>query len=135
MSRLNSSILRSVLPQSVVSPIQLANAAILDSTTDTITATPSGTQTTALLLVSVINRVTVVATGADAVRLPPALAGMKITVSNAATNSLDVFPSSATQGGVTGGDSINALSVNAAYAQATGRITFMCFTTGVWETA
>lgn len=135
MSRLNTSFVRNVLATSVTSPIQQVNSAILESSSDTLTATPSGTQTTALLLVSIQNRVTVVATSGDAVSLPPALAGAQITISNANANALNVFPSSATQGGVTGGDSINALSANTAYSQVTGRVTFCCYTTGVWQTA
>jgi hypothetical protein len=135
MPRLFTQIAHNVLPSVAGAPAQSVDNIPLDSTADALTATASGTQTTALLLTSKANRITTVATGADAVRLPPALAGVSITVSNAATNSMDVFPSSAAQGGVTGGDSINALSANAAYAQATGRQTFTCFTTGVWETA
>jgi hypothetical protein len=136
MARLFTQFAHNVLPSSVgVSPTQSVDNVPLDSSTDTITATASGTQTTAVLLTTKVNRITVVASGSDAVRLPPALAGVSIVVSNAATNSAAVFPSSATQGGVTGGDAINALSQNSAYTLATGRQTFICFTTGTWETA
>ena len=135
MTRVNTSLYRSMLPGLVISPVQYGNIAVLDVTADALTAVASGTQTTALLLSAILNRITTVVTGGDAVRLPPSLAGMKITISNAAANAVNVFPSSAAQGGVTGGDSINALSQNTAYSQATGRTTFYCYTTGVWQTA
>jgi hypothetical protein len=113
------------------------NLALVDSVSDGLTATASGTQTTALLLVSKLNRITTVASAGDAVRLPPAIAGISITVRNAATtNAMNVYPSSAAQGGVTGGDAINALGANAAYSQtvAANTVTFRCYTTGIWST-
>jgi hypothetical protein len=124
-----------VLPGLGGQPSQYTEMSLFEMPADTLTAVASGTQTTALLFTAVQNRVTVVASAGDAVRLPPALAGLAITVSNAASNAMNVFPSSAAQGGVTGGDAINALSQNTAYSQATGRQTFRCFTTGTWETA
>jgi hypothetical protein len=107
-----------------------------DSVTDGITAQhTSPSQTTAVLLTTRYNRIATVTTADDAVRLPPAIAGLTITVSNASANAAGVYPSSAAQGGVTGGDNINALSANAYYAQATGKITYVCYTTGTWQTA
>lgn len=107
----------------------------LDSSTDTITAHSGGGQANAVPLVSRQNRVTVVAVANDSVLLPPATVGQQVTISNAAGANLGVYPSSAAQGGVTGGDSINALSQNAIFVQATGRQTFRCYTIGVWQTA
>jgi hypothetical protein len=99
-----------------------------------LTAVASGTQSTALLLTSRYNRVTTVASAGDAVRLPPALAGMLITVWDGhSSNSVKVFPSSAAQGGVTGGDAINAAGANAAYTITAAYVaTFRCVTTGQW---
>jgi hypothetical protein len=93
-----------------------------------ITATPGGTQATSLLVQATYNRVTVVATAGDAVKLPAAVAGAEITIFNkAAANSLNVFPGT--------GDAINALAANAAYAlAATKGVTFVCCTTGFWDT-
>jgi hypothetical protein len=116
---------------------QAIYSVLLDSTADNLTATPSGTQTTALALAARVNRVTTVATAGDAVRLPPALAGMTIKVKNSASaNAMNVYPASAAQGGVAGGDAINALGANAAYSLAAGlsALTFTCFTTGTWIT-
>ena len=111
--------------------------ASLDSVTDGITATGSGNQSSALLIVSKMNRITTVTGAGDAVRLPPAIAGLSIIVRNAATtNAANVYPSSATQGGVSGGDQINAGGQNNAYSLtvAANTIIFRCFTTGTWFT-
>lgn len=83
------------------------------SATNGITATAGGTQGTSLQLGYVINRVTVVATIGDAVKLPPAAPGLQIVVANAAANSMNIFPNT--------GDAINALAANAAYALAGGK--------------
>lgn len=125
-----------VIPSAVgVSPTQAVTVVEYNSATDGITATVSGTQATSLLLVSKANRVTTVTTAGDSVRLPPALAGASMTISNASANALGVFPSSAAQGGVSGGDKINALAQNAVFSQVTGRVSYFCYTVGVWQTA
>lgn len=136
MPKLYTQIAHNVIPSAGgIGPVESTDNIVLEATGDTLTATPAGTQTTALLLTKRYNRVTVVANAADAVRLPPALAGVVIVISNANANAIDVFPASAAQGGATGGDAINALSQNTAYSQATGRQTFVCYTAGTWETA
>lgn len=108
------------------------------STTDAITATAGGGLANAVLLDSGYNRVSVVASSGDSVKLPLCQSGpnaggltntigMQIWVTNAATpNSMNVFPST--------GGSINALSTNAAYAMATGKTAgFLCSPAGtVW---
>ena len=107
------------------------------SSQDNITATAGGTQSSALLLANQQNRITMVATAGDAVRLPPALAGAAVVITNdATTNAANVFPSSAAQGGVTGGDKINALAANTAYSLtvASGPTIFYCFSAGTWRT-
>lgn len=81
------------------------------SAADALTATASGTQTTALLLAATANNVTVVATAADAVRLPLAVAGMKVYIQNSSANSMQVFGS--------GTDTINNVATATGVAQAT----------------
>jgi hypothetical protein len=102
------------------------------STTDAITAAAGGGQTNAVLLNSAYNRVTVVATANDSVKLPPCQSGAAgaaglansigvfMWVTNAdASDSMNVFPS-------TGGQ-INAVGTNNAYAVAAGKTTaFLC---------
>lgn len=97
------------------------------STTNGITATAAGTQGTALQLTTVINRITVVATAADAVKLPPAIAGLQVTIYNAAAaNSANVFPNT--------GDAINALGANTAFALVANKnATFGSAVNGQWH--
>jgi hypothetical protein len=103
------------------------------SSQDNVAPTPTGTQTTATAIVTSTVGVTPAAT-TDAVRLPPAIAGMEVTVVNkSATNTLTVFPASAAQGGVTGGDNINGGAQNASInAVAAIPTLFFCLTIGQW---
>ena len=79
------------------------------STANGLTAHAGGGQGSALALTASINRVTTVGSGNDSVVLPAAIAGMQITVINAAaSNSMNCFPAS--------GEAINALGANAAFA-------------------
>ena len=75
-----------------------------------------------------ISRVTTVGTAGDSVVLPPAKAGMSMTVINAAAaNAMDVFP--------TVGEAINALSANTALSVAANKaINFTCAVDGTWNT-
>jgi len=97
------------------------------SSTNGIIAFATGGQASAVLLSSVINRVTTVATAGDSVKLPLAVAGMQITVANAAAaNSMNLFPNT--------GDAINALSANAAFAVAAGKtVALSCAVAGFWH--
>lgn len=97
------------------------------STTNGITATAGGGQATAVVLSTVINRITVVATAADSVRLPAAVAGLQITIYNAAAaNAANVFPSTT--------DAINAQAASAAFSLAAGKnATFGSAVTGQWH--
>ena len=116
---------------------QTQGGAFYSSSLDNVTATPSGTQNTSLLLVNQQNRITTVATAGDGVRLPPAIAGAAVVVVNdAATNAANVFPSSQAQGGASGGDKINAGAQNAAFSLtvAAGVTIFYCFSNGTWRT-
>jgi hypothetical protein len=107
------------------------------SVTNAITAFAGGGQTSAVQLNSAYNRVTVVGTAADSVKLPfcgvntspngAALGpGTQVWVMNTSGNSLNVFPNT--------GDAINALSANTAIAIATvtGKV-FTCAVAGTWQ--
>lgn len=100
----------------------------MSSVQNAITAYAGGGQANAVQLSATFNRVTTVATAADSVKLPQAIAGSRVTVFNkAAANSLNIFPST--------GDKIDALSANAAYAlAATKGVQFTCMVNGTWDT-
>src|SRR6185437_14171819 len=100
----------------------------LRSNTNAITAHAGGGQANAVALTSSINRVTVVASGNDSVRLPVSVAGMQITIINAAaSNSMNLYPAS--------GEIINALSADAALAVAANKtVIAMCAVAGTWNT-
>lgn len=97
------------------------------STTNGITAFAGGGQASAVLLTTVINRVTTVGTAGDSVKLPVSAPGVQVTVYNAAAaNSMNVFPQT--------GDQINALGANTAFAVAAGKnATFGCPVAGQWH--
>ncbi len=107
----------------------------VEQTADNLTAHAGGGQASGLLLTSQNSRVTTVATAADSVVLPPAVAGLTVRVKNAAAaNAMNVYPASSAQGGVTAGDTINALAANTAISVAANKlIQFTCFTTGQWD--
>lgn len=121
-----------ITPAAAVDVSGAQNSVSLDSTADTLTATASATQANTTALTLRLSRFSTVASGAGT-RLPPAIAGAAMTVYNGGANALLVFPSSAAQGGITGGDQINALGVNASYSLTAGnKATFQCVTTGQW---
>lgn len=85
----------------------------LFSTEGGITAFAGGGQTNARQLNNALNVVTVVATAADSVKLPPAKVGRRIYIKNAdAADSMQVFGS--------GTDTINAVATATGVAQAAG---------------
>lgn len=115
------------------------------SNMDSITAFAGGGQTSATQMESGYNRVTVVATAADSVKLPFCVSGMRnvgpsgstarpssntlgmmIVVTNAdAADSMNVYPQT--------GEFINQLSVNSAYAMAANKTAaFICSSSGIW---
>ena len=97
------------------------------SSTNAITAFATGGQANAVLLTTVINRVTTVGTAGDSVKMPAAVAGLLMTVTNAAAaNSMNLFPNT--------GDQINALGANAAFAIAAGKTAQLsCAVAGQWH--
>ena len=123
----------SILPGAGLAPVETINLIYLDTTADALTATASSTQANTPAVGSRQNRFTTVA-AASGTRLPPAMPGLSVTIINGqATNALLVWPASATEGGVTGGDAINAGGANASYSlSASNSATFKCFTAGQW---
>lgn len=96
------------------------------STADALTAFAGGGQASATQLAKAINRVTIVATAGDSVKLPVSAAGMGVVVINASANAMDVFPSS--------GQAINALAADTAISVAANKtIKFYCAVTGTWN--
>jgi sugar lactone lactonase YvrE len=100
---------------------------VIDSITAAVSAAGT-TQGTATGLVSNINNVTVVAVGATGVRLPTAVAGMRILVRNSdSADVLSIYPA-------TGGQ-INALGANVASTLVAGLTTELVATTATqWYT-
>lgn len=80
---------------------------------DGLAAKAGGGQSGATLCAAVINRFTTVATAADSGLLPAAKAGMQVTVTNAASNSMNLFPAT--------GEQINGAAANTAFALAAGK--------------
>ena len=103
------------------------NGIVIDSISAAVSAA-GATQATATALVSNVNNVTVVAAGADGVRLPTAVAGMRILVRNSdSADTLSIYPAT--------GGTINALAANAAFTLAAGSTTELMATTATqWYT-
>lgn len=99
----------------------------LASVANGLVAHAGGGQGSGTLCTADINRFITVATAADSGLLPPSVAGMEITVNNAAAaNSMNLFPAT--------GDQINALGANAAFAIAAGKsAVFSCAVAGQWH--
>jgi len=102
-----------------------------------------GGQIAATPITNSYSRFVTVATTADSAVLPGAGPGLEYVVKNAAaTNSMNIFPAAASQGGFPGngpnipaGDKINSLAVNVAFALAAGKsVRFFCVAPGTWET-
>jgi hypothetical protein len=98
---------------------------------DNLTAKSGGGQqapTVAPIINRMLNRITTVAVAGDSITLPLSVAGLEVTVTNAAAvNSMNIFPAV--------GDAINALGANAAFAlTVTKTVTFICYTAGQWHT-
>jgi hypothetical protein len=122
---LGNSVLIEVLP-GVIGLNQQAQAITLLSTQDGLVAHAGGGQGAALAITSRMARFITVATIADSSLLPPAIAGLLVTVRNDGANSMNVFPQA-------NGDIINALAANTALAcAAASTTTFRCYTTGKW---
>lgn len=97
---------------------------------DNITATAGGTQATAYQLVHGINRITTVATAADAVALYPALAGCLALVLNAGANALQLFGNNGNADTIDGVATATGISVPPNTA-----MFLLCVTAGSWTSA
>lgn len=97
------------------------------TSTQTVTATPAGTQATSVLLNAAQVNITVVATANDGVKLPPAKAGMEISIVNSdAADAAQVFAS--------GSDTINATAGATGVSLAAGAaIILRCIKDGNWR--
>lgn len=95
-----------------------------------ITAHSGGTQAAAYQLTAQLSRVTTVAVAADSVALPVALAGMKLTVINAAAaNAMNLYANNNSV------DVINALSQGTAISVVANKtIECYCAVNGTWNT-
>lgn len=111
-----------------------ANGAMVTYSTQTgIVAHAGGGQASATPITAMQAQIGTVATLNDSVLLPPAQAGMELTVVNNGANAANAFPSSQAQGGASGGDKINALAQNTALSLAAASVTiFYCFVAGTW---
>jgi hypothetical protein len=98
-----------------------------DSAANAITAFAGGGQGSATQLAKGVNRVTVVATAGDSVKLPAATAGKHVVVINAdSAEAMDCFPAS--------GEAINALSANTALSIVANKtVLFFCAVAGTWN--
>jgi hypothetical protein len=94
---------------------------------DGLTAHAGGGQGSATLITTMISRFTTVATAADSAILPTGVAGMSMTVINAAgVNAMAVFPDT--------GSTINGGSANASVSVAAGKtVTFFTTLAGAWH--
>lgn len=98
----------------------------LYTTANAITAFATGGQASAVLLGAAMNRVTVVATTGDSVKLPLSKVGAELEVYNRGANSLNVFPAV--------GEQISTLGANTAYPLATVKSAkFSCMVAGNWD--
>jgi hypothetical protein len=100
---------------------------LFESATDSMVATASGTQATAVQMVSEINRVGTVASIGDAVKLPLSVAGLTVSVVNHGANSMQVFGA--------GVDVIDDVATATGVAQMAGSVVlYVCATAGQWYT-
>lgn len=124
-----NTLLQRFIPSRQLLPGDWANAIsdALFSTQSAVTATPAGTAVTSLLLSSANVNVAVVATANDGVRLPPAVAGLEVSIVNSdAADSLQIF--------ATGTDTINATAGATGVALAAGAAAiFRCIKAGNWR--
>lgn len=116
---------------------QMANE--LFSTETGIVAGAGGTQALARPLIAAYNRVDTVASASDSVKLPQAIPGRRITITNNTATLLAIFgiPNNPVTGA---GDTIAASNSNTYQPTATGitlattlTADFICFTAGQWK--
>lgn len=96
------------------------------SVSNALTAHSGGGQTSALALVSSLNRVTTVAAAGDSVKLPVSVAGLTITIINNGANSMQVFGA--------GTDTINGVATATGVTQiANSVVRYSSAVAGLWQ--
>lgn len=115
-----------VLPGAAsIAPGESDNIVLLMSAADGLVAHAGGGQALATPITTCIARFATVATLNDSSLLPPAVAGLELTVINSGAASMNVFPS--------GTDTINGAAPSAAYALAAAKQAFFsCPANGKW---
>jgi hypothetical protein len=100
---------------------------LYESFNDAVTAFAGGGQTSATQLNGEVNRVTVVTTAGDSVKLPLAAPGLTITVINASAKPMQVFGA--------GTDTIDAVATATGVTQMQGSsCIYTCTSAGLWAT-
>lgn len=98
-----------------------------ETSQDTITAHAGGGQGSAFALTAQTNRITVVATVGDSVKLPASVAGLEIVVINHGANAMQVFGA--------GTDTIDDIATAVGVSQmAASVVIYTCATAGAWYT-
>lgn len=99
----------------------------MPSASNGITATPSGSVSNSVQVTGTITRVTTVASSGDGICLPPSVAGLSLTITNAAvSNPMTVF--------AFGGATIDGTAGSAGYSHAAGKtVVYSCAAVGVWH--
>ena len=93
----------------------------------TITARAGGTRAAAVKLISCMNRISVCATAADSVALPPAVGGQEMYIINSGAAACQVFADPATSDTINGVAAATGISVAAA-----GKAQFISPGPGLW---
>jgi hypothetical protein len=92
-----------------------------------ITTTAGGTRSAAVRLVAAINRISVCATAADSVALPPAVGGQEVSIINSGAAATQVFAAIGTSDTINGVAAATGISVAAA-----GKAQFISPGPGLW---
>jgi hypothetical protein len=110
----------------ITAPNLIANTGMFISSVNAAVSAAGTAQGNATALTTQINVVSTVASGAG-VRLPTAVAGMRVTIMNTSANALAVYPASTA--------AINSAAANVAFSQAAGaRLDFVATSTTQWYT-
>jgi hypothetical protein len=98
---------------------------IYESVADGITAAPGGGQANAVQLTTELARVATVATAGDSVRLPAAIPGLTLCVTNHGAKAMQVYGN--------GSDTINDVAASTGIMQMSGsECIFACYGLGLW---
>lgn len=108
------------------SGFNISNSLLSEPSSNALTAHAGGGQGSALALTKEINRVTIVATAGDSVKLPASVAGLSILIINSGANSLQVFGA--------GTDTINGVATATGVPQMiNSAILYQCAVAGLWQ--